>query len=117
MMPKRRRFQRPVGDRRYRKIFFIASEGSKTEPTYFSVFNDTKSVIHVKCLKSRHDSAPPQVLKRMERHIKQEGLKSTDEAWLVVDKDSWTDEQLAELYGWSEGADKYGFALSNPKWV
>ena len=44
-----------------------------------------------------------------------EGLKKSDEAWLVVDKDQWTDEQLSQLHQWSLKAKNYGFALSNPK--
>ena len=34
---------------------------------------------------------------------------------MVVDKDQWTNEQLSQLYRWSQQADNYGFALSNPK--
>ena len=64
MPPKRRKFSRPLGERRYRKIFVLAVEGSKTEPQYFAIFNDQNSVIRVNCLKSKHDSAPPQVLVR-----------------------------------------------------
>jgi hypothetical protein len=32
-----------------------------------------------------------------------------------VDKDKWTDQQLIELFEWSQGRENYGFALSNPK--
>ncbi len=92
MPPKRRKFSRPLGERRYRKIFILAVEGIKTEPQYFAVFNDQNSVIRVNCLKGKHDSSPPQVLARMENHLKKEGLKKSDEAWLVVDKDQWTDD-------------------------
>ena len=115
MPAQRRKFQRPLGQRRYRKLFVIAAEGAKTELQYFAIFNDQNSVISVKCLKGSHDSAPPQVLKRMETHLKGQSLRSTDEAWLVVDKDQWTDEQLNQLHGWSEKHVNYGFALSNPK--
>ncbi|MBF0109428.1 MAG: RloB domain-containing protein [Magnetococcales bacterium] len=115
MPPKRRTFQRPLGERRYRRLFVIAVEGVKTEPRYFAIFNDQHSVIRVNCLKGSHDSAPPQVLKRMEDHLRQENLRSTDEAWLVVDKDQWTDEQLAQLHAWAQARDNYGFALSNPR--
>lgn len=111
----RRRFQRPLGERPYRKLFVIAAEGAKTEPQYFALFNDQQSVIKVTCLKGSHRSSPGQVRKRMEQHIREESLKSGDEAWLVVDKDQWTDEQLTELYSWSQERKKYGFALSNPK--
>jgi len=31
---KRRKSQRPLGERRYRKLFVIAAEGVKTEPQY-----------------------------------------------------------------------------------
>ena len=115
MPPKRRRFQRPLGERRYRKLFVIAVEGVKTEPQYFAIFNDQQSVIRVNCLKGSHDSSPPQVLKRMEDHLRQEELRSSDEAWLVVDKDQWTDEQLDQLHAWAQARDNYGFVLSNPK--
>lgn len=51
----------------------------------------------------------------MESYLKEEGLKASDEAWLVVDKDQWTEEQLSLLYQWALRAANYGFALSNPK--
>jgi hypothetical protein len=114
-MARRRKFQRPLGQRRYRKLFVIAVEGAKTEPQYFATLNNQQSVIRVNCLKGKHDSSPPQVLRRMQDHLKKEALKKSDEAWLVVDKDQWTDGQLAQLNGWSQAADNYGFALSNPK--
>ena len=114
MPSRRRRFRRPPGKRRYRKLFLIATEGVKTEPQYFAIFNDHDSVVHVKCLRSKHHS-PTQVLKRIEDHLGQENLLASDEAWLVVDKDQWKDEQLMELHTWSQGADNYGFALSNPR--
>lgn len=114
-MAQRRKFQRPLGQRRYRKLFVIAVEGAKTEPQYFATLNNQQSVIRVNCLKGKHDSSPPQVLRRMQDHLKKEALKKSDEAWLVVDKDQWTNGQLAQLNGWSQVADNYGFALSNPK--
>jgi hypothetical protein len=115
MSAKRRKFQRPLGERRYRKLFVIAVEGIKTEPQYFAIFNNQQSIIHVNCLKGTSDSSPPQVLQRMEDHLKKESLKSSDEAWLVVDKDQWTNDQLGQLHAWSQTRENYGFALSNPK--
>ncbi len=111
----RRRFQRPIGQRRYRRIFILAVEGARTEPEYFAIFNSEQSLIRVNCLKGQGESAPPQVLKRMESHLRREGLKKSDEAWLVVDKDQWSDEQLTQLHQWSLGHENYGFALTNPK--
>ena len=51
----------------------------------------------------------------MENHLKNEGLRRSNEAWLVVDKDEWTDKQLQQLYEWSLKAANHQFALSNPK--
>ena len=111
----RRKLKRPLGERRYKKLFIIASEGVKTEPRYFALFNNQQSVIKVTCLRGKSESSPPQVLKRMTKHLKQESLKKSDQAWLVVDKDHWTDEQLQQLHAWAQSCENYGFVLSNPK--
>ena len=115
MSPERtRHFKRPLGKRRYRKLFVIAVEGAKTEPIYFSMFRNSQ-VIRVKCLAGTNNSSPSGVLKRMREYLRQEDLKKTDEAWLVVDKDHWTELQLRQLAKWSEEETQYHFALSNPK--
>ncbi len=115
MAGKRRDFKRRVGKRPYRKLFVIAAEGAKTEPQYFAILDNRNSVIHVQCLRTKHHSSPPQVLKRMQARLEKESLRKSDEAWLVVDRDQWTEEQLTQLHIWSMGAVNYGFALSNPK--
>lgn len=114
-MNKRRKFQRPQATRNYRKLFVIASEGDKTEPQYFALFFSRTTAVLVRCIRSRDESSPPQVLKRMKDYIRDNGLKPTDEAWLVVDKDQWRDDQLAQLHEWSMQAANYGLAVSNPK--
>ncbi len=114
-MKSRRKFTRPLGNRRYRKLFVVAVEGSVTEPDYFKLFQNNEPIVHVKCLTSLKGSSPPQVLRRITDHLKVEKLRNTDEAWLVVDKDNWTDSQLCELHLWTQQADNFGFALSNPK--
>ncbi len=112
---KRRTFHRPLPERRYKKLFVIATEGAETEPQYFSIFNHgERAVIRIKCLRGKHDSSPNRVLKRMKEYINQEALKKVDEAWLVVDRDLWSNQQLGELLRWKEKEDNYGFALSNP---
>ncbi|WP_219988817.1 RloB family protein [Leucothrix pacifica] len=114
-MAKRRSFPRPSAQRRYRKLFVLAVEGTVTEPQYFQMFNSEVSIIQVKCLKGGHKSGPFHVLKRMKKYLDDVELRKTDEAWLVVDKDEWSDSQLNELYQWSASTGQYGLALSNPK--
>lgn len=111
----RRSFKRPIGQRRYKKMFVIATEGAKTEPIYFGMFNDGQTTIHVKPLKGKNKSAPQQVLARMKKHLADEGLRTSDEAWLVVDTDQWSNHDLTALHAWSTGKANYGFAVSNPK--
>lgn len=113
----RRKFDREPARRRYRKLFLIATEGRKTEPSYFGIFNSENSTVQVTCLKSGHRSSPRQVLQKMKDRLKQkENQRFPEEAWLVVDRDQWTEEQLDELCGWANKPGKNrGFALSNPK--
>ena len=114
MVLHRRKFERPMGERRYKKLFLIATEGNKTEPIYFSIFDDGTSIVRVSCLKNKHKSAPTRVLKLMTDYLESEGIKPSDEAWLVVDKDGWTDEQLMQIHQWSLQQENHNFALSNP---
>ncbi len=114
MAHKRNRFTRPLGNRRYKRLFVIGTEGEKTEPEYFSMLNDYKALVFVKCLKGNRGSSPLRVLKRMKNFLTRENLLPNDEAWLVVDKDNWNDDQLGQLLDWTKKSEKYGLAVSNP---
>lgn len=115
MVSKRRIFERPLGERRYKKLFVIAVEGVKTEPQYFEIFNKSNElIIKIKCLKGNFQSSPFQVLKRMKNYLNKESLKKTDEAWIVIDIDEWSNEQITQIYEWSQSKENYGLAVSNP---
>lgn len=110
-----RKFHRPLGNRTYKKLFIISVEGSKTEPQYFSIINQLQAVVLIKCLKRPFtQSSLTHVLKKMEFYLHKESLRKGDEAWIVVDKDDWTESQLKELFLWSKKRQNYGLALSNP---
>ena len=108
------RFRRPIGQRRYKRMFVIVAEGTVTEQEYFQLLND-ESIIRVKCLKNRINLMPQDALKRVREYVRREPLRKLDEAWVVVDKDSWKEEHLDELHNWAQSRSNYGFALSNPK--
>jgi|SRR5438105_8965132 len=115
MRKKTNKFQRPLGERRYKKLFVISVEGSKTEPQYFALFNHPQSIVLIKCLKRPStQSSPNQVLKKLEHYLRKESLRKTDEAWIVVDRDDWSEDQLKELLKWAQKIENRGFALSNP---
>ncbi len=114
MPTPKKRFGRVRGQRPYRRMFIIVAEGSVTEKEYFDLFRDD-TVVHVKCLKNTKSVPPDQALLRIEEYIKESDLKKSDEAWVVMDKDSWPENDLIQLHRWSQTMPNYGFALSNPK--
>ncbi len=75
--------------------------------------------VRVKCLRVRGKSSPKDVLKRMKKELNRTSMRLGDEAWLVVDKDKWSDEQLQLLHEWvcekRGSVVKRGLAVSNPK--
>jgi hypothetical protein len=107
-------FRRPTGQRRYKRMFVIVAEGKVTEQEYFQLLND-ESIIRVKCLRNRSNLTPKDALLRVREYVRNEPLRKHDEAWVVVDKDSWEEEHLDELHNWAQSRSNYGFALSNPK--
>lgn len=113
MSPPRKRFLRPLGKRPYRRLFVIAVEGRVTEPQYFRMLNSEQVVIKVLC--GTKQCSPLQVLTRLQAYLRKEPLKASDEAWVVIDKDNWTDAEFDQINAWSKRSAKHGFALSNPK--
>jgi hypothetical protein len=114
-MARRRTFHRPEGQRRYRRLFVIATEGAQTEPRYFAMFNSDQATIQVKVLRPGRKSDPYHVLEKLRRYLKDEGLRQSDEAWIVVDADQWPEERLRQLYQWRQEKAGHGLAVSNPK--
>ncbi|MEW6710606.1 MAG: RloB family protein [Candidatus Riflebacteria bacterium] len=114
LMASRRSFARPPGKRKYKKLFVLSMEGKITERQYFDLFKASNAIIHLEILPGSLKSSPFHVLKRMKSYLIQNRLMKIDEAWLVIDKDQWTEEQLASLYDWSKTSENYGLALSNP---
>lgn len=56
MQRQTRRFQRPRGERRYKRLFVIATEGNKTEKQYFGTLNRLASSSHVAYVPGGHAS-------------------------------------------------------------
>lgn len=107
-------FRRTTGKRRYKRMFVIVAEGTVTEHEYFDLLNGL-SIVHVDCLENRKSLTPEKALKRVREYIQKESLRKNDEAWVVVDRDSWQEEHFSKLSEWSQTRNNYGFALSNPK--
>jgi len=104
-MPKGRRL-RP---RRQRQLFVVAVEGKCTEPAYFAYLQNLLGVA-IKVLPPKGGaSAPDAVLKRLRDERAKRQPHRYDRYWVVIDRDAWTDEQLAAVR-----ASEYSVAVSNP---
>ncbi len=105
---------RQLGERRYKRLFLVATEGAITEPQYFHAFNSDQTIVRVDCLRSGSDSAPAHVLKRLVQAVRDERLRKEDQAWLVIDRDDWPEQQLSACVAWVGERKGRGLALSNP---
>jgi hypothetical protein len=114
MANKPNRYKRKLGNRRYRVLFLLSVEGAVTEQQYLNMFNSDDSIIKIECIKKSNRSSPKEVLKAIKKFLAKIDLKKDDEAWLIVDKDQWPDDQLRELFQWTKEKQNYYFALSNP---
>ncbi len=108
-----RRFVRRPPFINYRKRFVVATEGRKTEPDYFALFNSKTTTVDVKILKGKHRTAPAQVFARAEQFEINEGIRKGDEIWLVIDTDNWNHQQLNEVLQACRQQD-YSLTVSNP---
>lgn len=113
------RFKRPQGQRRYKRLFVVVAEGTVTEQEYFDLFQNEQiadgRLVRVKCLRNSKNLTPRELLKNVKKYVETSELRKGDEAWAVVDRDSWPSQHFAELHAWSQTREHYGFALSNPK--
>ncbi|MDC0834608.1 RloB family protein [Geitlerinema sp. CS-897] len=112
----KRSFSRPKPSRDLRKVYFIATEGEKTEAIYFDCFkgNPYRQNVIVRVLPTRKGrSSPTSVLNRLQEKIKKTQLKPGDELWLIVDVPEWEKSELQQVY---QVCQKQGYFLgaSNP---
>lgn len=101
----------------YKKIV-IAMEGNKTEPKYFEEVKkkfkaSTLNIILLNRDNTDNRSAPIHVIKQLNSYKKDNRFLRTDELWLVIDKDRWTEEQL-HIVASQCSINRYNLGLSNP---
>lgn len=103
--------------REYRRICWVSTEGLTEKDRFqINVFKrgDSPSVRFPRNVYPDRRN-PIQVMKRFEKAMKTEDFRSSDEAWLIVDVDTWDREELHELLRWQEADLRHHLAVSNPK--
>lgn len=116
----RRNFTRTSQTRPLNKMFLIIPEGTVTEWSYFRILKmllETKSskTLCMKCIATGKDRAPEKLLKKMKKAIRDYDLSETDEAWIVLDRDTWKMDQLIKIQQWNNEDSRFNSAISNPK--
>lgn len=96
-------FKRARRQHDYIRRILVSTEGSVTEPQYLFLFERAflANRVRFETLFETGRGDPGHVLARMLARLDKTSLRRGDEAWLVVDKDRWTDEQLRPLADWA----------------
>ena len=111
---RRRPLDRSVPHLRDTSLVVVATEGTSTEKQYFEIFRRESSRVQVRVLETQGGrSAPRHVLERLASFRRQFDLGAGDALCLVVDKDRWPDEQLAEVAA-EAGRSDFLLAVSHP---
>ena len=84
------------------RLIIIATEGTKTEPQYFTdlAFDDRYRTprVHIEVLEAETTaSSPRHVMDRLNSFQRKYELSSHDELWLVIDVDTWSEAMLSEV--------------------
>lgn len=108
--------KRPSDKRSYRDVCWVSAEG-QTEKDYFSMNAFKGASMAIKFPKNIHPDrrSPSQVLKRFKKVMRTESFRAGDEAWIVVDVDTWGSSEFAELLSWAGEDLRHHLAISNPK--
>jgi hypothetical protein len=102
------------------KIIVLAYEGNNTEAIYFETlkedakFND--DLIYLFSLrrpKNDTNSAPKHVFNKLKKEAKDKyNFDETDEIWMIIDRDSWSN--IPEIFTLCNAEGNFYLALSNP---
>lgn len=116
--------ERESAFRNVEKFYVLAYEGEVTEKVYFnslrksSYFNDSGKVeIYPLERKKNEGTAPTYVKARLNEAKRNYRFRSTDEFWLVIDRDHWEDNQHIDLHDIYDSCAKeknFFIAFSNP---
>lgn len=107
---------RKKSKRPYRPVCFLSTEG-RTERDYFSmdVFRDLGVARQFPKGPHKDRTNPREVLKRMRTMLHDSSFRASDQAWIVVDIDTWEQEEIDAILAWECEDTRHHLAISNPK--
>lgn len=93
-------------------LYVIATEGEVTEKIYFNGAFRRKNIRMPILATKKGNSSPEKVLKRLNKY-KTKYAASSDELWLVIDRDNWNKNTLSAIEKECK-ARGFNLAISNP---
>ena len=108
--------KRKTGSREYRAICWVSAEG-QTEKDYLQMDIFRTSDIIIRFPRNIHPGRrnPTAVLKRFHKAMRTEEFREGDEAWIIVDVDTWDKTEFSQLLDWTKEDPRHHLAISNPK--
>lgn len=108
--------KRKTGSREYRAICWVSAEG-QTEKDYLQMDIFRTSDIIIRFPRNIHPGRrnPTAVLKRFHKAMRTEEFREGDEAWIIVDVDTWDETEFSQLLDWTKEDPRHHLAISNPK--
>jgi len=126
-MPRERKeLIRPSGFREAEKLFVLSFEGTRSEPRYFDglrnsiYFNDNGRIEFAELTRKQNEKlgSDPKVVKQILKAAKSEfALKSTDEFWMIIDRDDWETTHhinIDQIVKECKDEGNFFMAMSNP---
>ena len=90
------------------------AEGARTEADYLSRF-DEHTHVSVQIPRPDNKSSPTHLVKRMQRALNKQSLRANDSAWILLDRDSWSEQAIEAAEEWARSDQQFNVAISNPK--
>lgn len=109
---KKRPLTRTEGTLRDARLIVIATEGEKTEESYFLAFGSSRVKIRILPCELGL-SSPEHVFSRILSYKQEYQLGGDDQLWIALDVDRWGDKKLSDIAASCSQAD-IGMAVSNP---
>lgn len=113
----RRKYHKIRKNRRLRANIYIVAEGTVTEPLYVDQVRnlyegDAFNLVMINHRKSKN--SPKDLLRCMERYLKNVDVHALDMAFILLDRDSWTEDDFKLLNNWQLSNENYHVLISNP---
>ncbi|MGD8457874.1 MAG: RloB family protein [Anaerolineales bacterium] len=117
-MPREFNRRKRKSNLRESKLIAIATEGYRTEVTYFNALSSPRYYrnprIHVEVLERvTTDSSPEYVLQMLDEFKREFKIRTYDELWMVIDYDRWGEKKISSIARLCEQKG-YNLGLSKP---